>query len=217
MIFKKHYSIIKVNNCLHMKKSVYAFIDASNLFYGGEKSLGWKIDYKKLIKYIKNKYNVKKVFYYGGVELDGFSYSILDKKPINLLLLLRYLNQKQSTDQKNINRIKFYLKLAQFGFILNLKPVKIFHGPDGRIFKKANCDVDMTFDLMRYLKDYSEVLVLSGDGDFAIVLKYLMKLGKKVTVLARGERTARDIRQLVGGEFRDFVRLRKEIEFNQKK
>ena len=23
-----------------------AFVDASNLFYGGEKSLGWKIDYK---------------------------------------------------------------------------------------------------------------------------------------------------------------------------
>ena len=29
----------------------YAFIDASNLFYGGEKSLGWKIDYEKLLKY----------------------------------------------------------------------------------------------------------------------------------------------------------------------
>ena len=28
----------------------YAFIDASNLFYGGEKSLGWKIDYKKLLE-----------------------------------------------------------------------------------------------------------------------------------------------------------------------
>jgi len=26
----------------------YAFIDASNLFYGGEKSLGWKIDYARL-------------------------------------------------------------------------------------------------------------------------------------------------------------------------
>ncbi len=44
-----------------------------------------------------------------------------------------------------------------------------------------------------------------------------MELGKQVTVLARGERTARDIRQLVSGEFRDFVRLRKEIEFTQKK
>jgi len=196
-----------------MKKPVFAFIDASNLFYGGEKSLGWKIDYKKLIKYIKTKYLIKKVFYYGGVELNGFPYSILDKEPINLIKLIKYLKQKNDNNIKPIARIKFYLKLAQFGYLLQLKPVKIFHEPDGKISKKANCDVDMTFDLMRYIKDYSDVLILSGDGDFAIVLKYLMELGRKVTVLARGERTARDIRQLVGGDFRDFVRLRKEIEF----
>jgi len=200
-----------------MKKLTYAFIDASNLFYGGEKSLGWKIDYHKLIKYIKRKYLVKKVFYYGGVELDGFPYSILDKKPIDLKKLINYLKSKNKNEEKTIARIKFYLKLAQFGYLLKLKPVKIFHEVDGRVSKKANCDVDMTFDLMRYLKNYSDVLILSGDGDFAIVLKYLMQLGKKVTVLARGERTSRDIRQLVGGEFRDFVRLRNEIEFNQKK
>ena len=202
-----------VNNCLHMKKPAYAFIDASNLFYGGEKSLGWKIDYQKLIKYIKKKYLVKKVFYYGGVELDGFPYSILDKKPIDLIKLIKYLKGKNDDNIKSIARIKFYLKLAEFGYLLQLKPVKIFHEPGGKISKKANCDVDMTFDLMRYIKEYSDVLILSGDGDFAIVLKYLMELGKKVTVLARGERTARDIRQLVGGDFRDFVRLRKEIEF----
>ena len=206
-----------VNNCLHMKKPAYAFIDASNLFYGGEKSLGWKIDYQKLIKYIKKKYLVKKVFYYGEVELDGFPYSILDKKPIDLIKLIKYLKGKNDDNIKSIARIKFYLKLAEFGYLLQLKPVKIFHEPGGKISKKANCDVDMTFDLMRYIKEYSDVLILSGDGDFAIVLKYLMELGKKVTVLARGERTARDIRQLVGGEFRDFVRLRKEIEFEQKK
>jgi len=200
-----------------MKKPAYAFIDASNLFYGGEKSLGWKIDYQKLIKYIKKKYLVKKVFYYGGVELDGFPYSILDKKPIDLIKLIKYLKGKNDDNIKSIARIKFYLKLAEFGYLLQLKPVKIFHEPGGKISKKANCDVDMTFDLMRYIKEYSDVLILSGDGDFAIVLKYLMELGKKVTVLARGERTARDIRQLVGGEFRDFVRLRKEIEFEQKK
>jgi len=200
-----------------MKKPAYAFIDASNLFYGGEKSLGWKIDYQKLIKYIKKKYLVKKVFYYGGVELDGFPYSILDKKPIDLIKLIKYLKGKNDDNIKSIARIKFYLKLAEFGYLLQLKPVKIFHEPGGKISKKANCDVDMTFDLMRYIKEYSDVLILSGDGDFAIVLKYLMELGKKVTVLARGERTVRDIRQLVGGEFRDFVRLRKEIEFEQKK
>jgi len=196
-----------------MKKPAYAFIDASNLFYGGEKSLGWKIDYQKLIKYIKKKYLVKKVFYYGGVELDGFPYSILDKEPINLIKLIKYLKQKNDNNIKPIARIKFYLKLAQFGYLLQLKPVKIFHEPGGKISKKANCDVDMTFDLMRYLKDYSDVLVLSGDGDFAIVLKYLMKLGRKVTVLARGERTARDIRQLAGKNFRDFNYLRELIKF----
>jgi len=200
-----------------MKKPAYAFIDASNLFYGGEKSLGWKIDYQKLIKYIKKKYLVKKVFYYGGIELNGFPYSILDKKPIDLIKLIKYLEEKNDNNIKSIAKIKFYLKLSQFGYLLQLKPVKIFHEPNGKITKKANCDVDMTFDLMRYIKDYSDVLILSGDGDFAIVLKYLMENGKKVTVLARGKRTARDIRQLVGGEFRDFVRLRNEIEFDLKK
>jgi uncharacterized LabA/DUF88 family protein len=196
-----------------MKKPTYAFIDASNLFYGGEKSLGWKIDYKKLIKYIKTKYLVKKVFYYGGVELNGFPYSILDKKPINLIKLISYLKLKNKDEVKTIARIKFYLKLAQFGYLLQLKPVKIFHEADGKISKKANCDVDMTFDLMRYIKDYSDVLVLSGDGDFAIVLKYLIQLGKKITVLARGERTAREIRQLAGKNFRDFNYLRELIKF----
>ena len=196
-----------------MKKPTYAFIDASNLFYGGEKSLGWKIDYKKLINYIKRKYLVKKVFYYGGVELNGFPYSILDKKSIDLNKLITYLKQKADDNIKPIARIKFYLKLAQFGYLLQLKPVKIFHEPGGKISKKANCDVDMTFDLMRYLNDYSDILILSGDGDFAIVLKYLMELGKKVTVLARGERTAREIRQLAGNNFRDFNYLRELIKF----
>lgn len=51
----------------------YAFIDASNLFYGGEKSLGWKIDYSKLIKYLKEKYKVSEVFYFGGVETHGIN------------------------------------------------------------------------------------------------------------------------------------------------
>ena len=34
----------------------YSFIDASNLFYGGEKRLGWKVDYKKLKSYLEEKY-----------------------------------------------------------------------------------------------------------------------------------------------------------------
>lgn len=49
----------------------YAFIDASNLFYGGEKSLGWKIDYAKLFSYLEGKYGADKVYYFGGVASQG--------------------------------------------------------------------------------------------------------------------------------------------------
>jgi hypothetical protein len=52
----------------------YAFIDASNLFYGGEKSLGWKIDYQKLFDYLRTKYNVKKTLYFGGGNFRDFEY-----------------------------------------------------------------------------------------------------------------------------------------------
>ncbi len=61
-----------------------AFIDASNLFYGGEKSLGWKIDYLKLIKYLKEKYQVSEVYYFGGVEIHGYSYDYLKNDTVPL-------------------------------------------------------------------------------------------------------------------------------------
>ena len=203
------------------KIKTYAFIDAANLFYGGEKSLGWKIDYKKLLAYLKDKYEVKKAFYYAGVELDGFDYSILDPKPIDLNKLIAFHNKKLSSKlseskiliiQKRIQRIKFYRKLGQFGYILCLKPTKIFWN-EGKPEKKANCDVDLTFDAMRYMNEYNNVVLLSGDGDFAILVKYLKEIGKYVTILARAERTAKELRILAGKDFRDFHYLREILKF----
>jgi len=207
------------------KTKTFAFINASNLFYGGQKSLGWKIDYQKLLEYLKTKYNVSKIFYYGGVELSGFPYSVLDEKPIDLDKLIEYLRQKMRKENvsegqilvldKHVARIKFYKKLEKFGFILKLKPVKIFVDSEGNSTKKANCDVDMTFDLMRYIDEYSGVLALSGDGDFAVVLNYLKTIGKSVVILARAERTAKEIRQLAGVNFRDFNYLRELLKFGE--
>lgn len=205
------------------KKPIYAFIDASNLFYGGQKSLGWKIDYRKLRLYLKNKYKVNQIHYYGGVKTFGFSYSILDKKPIDLKKLLQYLKnkakQKQTSDTeviliaRNIPKVKFYLKLEKFGYKLKLKPVKIYYDEEGKPTQKANCDVDMTFDMMRYMEQYRGLVALTGDGDFAPVLKYLKDCKREIIILARGERTAKEIRQLAGGNFKDFSRLKNILEF----
>lgn len=87
----------------------WAFIDASNLFYGGRKNLGWSIDYNKLIRYIKRKYKVTKVFYYAGVELSGFKYSVLKDEEIDLKKLLKHLTVENKPI--DIQRVKFYLKL----------------------------------------------------------------------------------------------------------
>lgn len=45
--------------------------------------------------------------------------------------------------------------------------------------------------------------------------KSLKHQGKEVTILARGSRTAKEIRQFVGSNFRDFVRLEKYIKFDK--
>ncbi len=210
------------------EKPIYAFIDASNLFYGGEKSLGWKIDYQKLFKYLKQKYGVSEVYYYGGIELYGFNYSTLDyHKPINLSVLIKYLIEKLKSGNhlneaellvlgKHIQRAKFYNKLESFGYNLRLKPVKIYLGENGGLVKKANCDVDMTFDLMRLMEKYSGAIILSGDGDFVPVLSYLRHKGRKITILARAERTAAEIKQLASGDFKDFHYLREILKYEAK-
>jgi len=81
--------------------------------------------------------------------------------------------------------------------------------------KKANCDVDLTFDLMRYISQYSEIVMLSGDGDFFPVLEYLKNKRKKIHILARSERTAKEIRVLAGDKFMDFKYLREQIKIQK--
>jgi len=198
----------------------FVFIDAANLFYGGKKSLGWKIDYEKLAFYLKEKYEADMLFYFGGVEIHSFNYDyqtedsvLLDKLKDYFLLVLKNEDKKLSNDElflinNYLQRVKFYKKLEQFGYKMFLKPVKSYDHEDGSVKRKANCDVDMTFHLMKEKDVFDRVLILSGDGDFLPVLKYLKSQGKDVIVLSRSRRTAKEIKQFAGSNFRDFEYLR---------
>lgn len=200
--------------------TTYAFIDASNLFYGGEKSLGWKIDYWKLIEYLRKKYKVTAVYYFGGVDLCGYQYDYLKNTTIPLDEVTLFLQQRLKNDRltapineiltKSLNRISFYKKLETFGYQLFLKPVKVYRKA-GLVQKKANCDVEMSFYLMKEMRKYQRVVVLSGDGDFLPVLKHLKEKRKTVLILSRGPRTAREIRLFAAGNFRDFEYLKYQI------
>lgn len=163
----------------------FAFIDAANLFYGGVKSLGWRIDYQKLLVYLQGKYSAEKIFYFAGV--DG-----------------------------NESRLRFYKKLENFGYQLCLKPVKEYIETDGWIRRKANCDVELTFYLMKQIHNYQRVILLSGDADFLMVLEHLHSIGKEVIILARRERTAKELRMFAKGSFCDFTRLENQLRFREK-
>ena len=210
-------------------KKAFAFIDASNLFYGGEKSLGWKVDYSKLLKYLKGKYNISVAFYFGGIETHGYKYDYLKNETVPVEKIKEWLEKRIEKEGKKLDearlilfsrhlqRVKFYLKLQKFGYKLLLKPVKLYYQSDGNTQRKANCDVEMAFYLMKEKDNFDRVLVLSGDGDFLPLLKYLREVKKEVIVLARGPRTAKEIRQFAGSNFRDFVRLEKDIKFEEKR
>ncbi|MEI6499312.1 MAG: NYN domain-containing protein [bacterium] len=207
-------------NFFQGKKPMFCFIDASNLFWGGRESMGFGIDYKKLLEHIQSKYNVTKTFYYSGLRIFDFEYSILDNKALDLAKLTDHLKELQAKSdekeaaliEKTLSKINFYQILEGYGYTMKIKPAKVFYDDEDenneKPLLKANCDVDMTFDMMRYMEQYSGVLAMTGDGDFAAVLSYLKTHGRSVMVFSRWDRTAKEIRTIAGDNFVDFARLR---------
>jgi len=187
--------------------------------------LGWKIDYQKLLAYLKDKYGISRTLYFGGVEIYKFRFDYLNNDTVPLTELEKYLaglikkHGRQLSEaelillERHLQRIRFYLKLAEFGYELHLKPVKLYKQNDGSAKKKANCDVDMAFWLMREKDNFNKAVILSGDGDFLPVLKYLKDQEKEIIILARGPKTAREIRQFASSNFRDFTKLETRIKF----
>lgn len=159
------------------RETTYAFIDASNIIYG-TRDEGWKVDFKKLFKYLNTRYQCKHIFYFAG---------------------------KSEKDKK---QAKFYKKLEKFGFKLVLKPVKIYKQPDGKKVRKANCDVDLTFYAMRDKALFDRGVFLTGDGDFEILLRYLESESKKLIVIGNAKRTAKELKRLQRVQFNDLGSLR---------
>ena len=64
----------------------------------------------------------------------------------------------------------FYEKLNEYGFECIFKPT-IF---SKNAVVKGNCDAELLLHAMRLLEDYDKALVITGDGDFACLVEYLI-------------------------------------------
>ncbi|MBI2100005.1 MAG: NYN domain-containing protein [Candidatus Vogelbacteria bacterium] len=67
------------------------------------------------------------------------------------------------------------------GYILKFKPVLV--AKDSRR-QKGDVDADLAFNVMRYYNEYGKVILITSDGDFDTLVKYLNKKGKLAAVIS---------------------------------
>lgn len=167
MIFPLHQKII-IN-------IIYVFIDASNL-WEVQKSKGKFIDFEKMIKYIKNKFEgtTIKVLYYTAYPAEG--------------------TRSYSLDGKH----KFFTFLSKgLGFAVikkKLKRINIADEHGESIEEKGNMDVEITIDAVHHLKEYDTAVFFTGDSDFLALVTYLRNHRKKVFVFSSRNNISEELR-----------------------
>lgn len=114
-------------------------------------------------------------------------------------------------DSNNPKKIKFLSLLKKFGFTLRVKEIKRYGKKS-----KANCDVDLTMDMLIYSKSYKRAIVLTGDGDFTPLFKYLISQKKEIIIISSPKRTAKELKSLISGKFINFDSLRYLLEYKKR-
>ncbi|MBU2545455.1 NYN domain-containing protein [Patescibacteria group bacterium] len=142
---------------------VYIFIDAANVFYA-QRTLGWKISYEKLIKYLKREC---------GENIKCFIYAAYDEN-------------KQSEQ-------KFLDMLDINGYILRTKAIKKIKISSQRDKHKGNLDMELAFEMVDLLDKYDTAILMSGDSDFSVPIDRIKKRGKRIMVMSTRGRISREL------------------------
>lgn len=130
------------------------FIDAANILYS-QQTLGWDIDYKKLIQYFKKNTKLVTANFYSG---------------------------RNSTNDKQTS---FFKKMESFGYKVTTKEVKWIRDRNTKILRgKGNLDIELALDVVQSMKTYDTLVLLSGDSDFEPVVNLAKSNKKKVLVLS---------------------------------
>lgn len=132
-----------------------------------------------------------------GARAEGW---LIDQKKLFAYLRRRFRTSDLffyfGKDDKNKEQEKFLKKLTSFGYTLRVKQIKRYG-----LRQKANCDVDLTMDMLLLKDKYDRAIVLTGDGDFLPLFTYLKKEGKEIIILAFSKRTAHEIKKFAAGKF----------------
>jgi uncharacterized LabA/DUF88 family protein len=170
---------------------VYVFIDASNL-WAVQKAKGQLLDYEKLKKYLKEKFNAStiEIFYYSAYPADGTRDYSLDGRHRFFTFLKKGL--------------KFTVRKKELKRIYTITPA------GESIEEKGNMDVEITIDALHHIQKYETAVFFTGDSDFLALVTYLRARGKKVYVFSSKNNISEELRTSGDGYF-DMLKVDKDI------
>jgi uncharacterized LabA/DUF88 family protein len=139
----------------YSQERVALFIDGANL-YAAARSLGFDIDYKRLLDVFSSQCNLVRALYYTAL-IEDQEYS-----PIRPLV-----------DWLDYN-----------GYTMVTKPTKEFTDATGRRKIKGNMDIELAVDAMEMIDHLDHIVLFSGDGDFRRLVESVQRRGRRVTVVS---------------------------------
>jgi uncharacterized LabA/DUF88 family protein len=167
------------------REKIALFIDGANL-YAASKSLGFDIDYRKLLKAFQKRGYLLRAYYYTAL--------IEDQEYSSIRPLIDWLDYN--------------------GYKVVTKPAKEFTDSLGRRKIKGNMDIELAIDAMEQSQVVDHLVIFSGDGDFTTLVEALQRKGKKVSVVStmstQPPMIADDLRRQAD-HFIDLVTLKTEV------
>ncbi len=112
-----------------------------------------------------------------------------------------------------------YTKIQEAGFIMNFKKHNIFMETK----KKGNVDTDIVFDIMKKLyrkEKFDKVVLVSGDGDYIKLVKFLIKENKFKKVLFPNKKFASSLYKKIHIGYRSNLGnedIKKKIQYKRKR
>src|SRR3954464_13251574 len=131
------------------------FIDGANL-HATARTLGFDIDFKRLLKEFEGRGSLLRAFYYTAISGDQ-----------------EYSSLRPLTDWLSYN-----------GYTVVTKAVKEFTDASGRRKIKGNMDVELAVDAMEMAGQIDQMFLFSGDGSFRSLVEAVQRRGVRVTVIS---------------------------------
>jgi uncharacterized LabA/DUF88 family protein len=105
-----------------------------------------------------------------------------------------------------------YVSLQQYGYILIFKPT--FRNKDGKV--KGNCDAELVLQAMIEYSKYDKAVIVSGDGDFYCLVKYLNEQSKLKMVIPPNKNYSGLLKKPAKSLISTLSDLRNKLEFTYK-